>query len=149
MTFKDYVTEIVTMRKPLKIIKKGNGQKQEKLDLNIKRKNYKIEFNNLSDHELIPRILNRTKIDLKEAKSKFEKAIDYVIKKNELGFFKNKSMVEMTMKKSEFKIMIMINPDDNYIRVSTVLSMDMPTKNTIKWNMNEENIDFIQLEIDE
>ena len=100
---------------------------------------------------MIPRIQERTNLSVKEIQQKFEKAIDYIIKKNEQGFFKQKSMVEMFMKKSDFKIMIMINPKDNYIRISTVLSSSMKTKNAIRWKLNEEyrNCVFLSLEINE
>ena len=58
-------------------------------------------------------------------------------------------MVEFTMKKSDFKVLIMINPDDNHIRFSTVLSIDMPSKNTIKWNSNESEVEEYYVNLDE
>jgi len=140
MTFEEYVYERLVVRKPLKIVRKN---------WDIKRDGYKIEFNNMEDHPLIPRIMDRTELSINDMKTKFEKAIDYVIKKNEKSFFKQKSMVEMLMKKSDFKIMIMINPSDNYIRISTVLATKMKTSNTIKWNMNEEIEERYYFEMEE
>jgi len=127
MKFKSYLNEDIS-RKHLKLVKKK---------WNTSYENYKVEFNDIQNHELISRIQDRTNLTINDLQSKFDKTIKYIIKKNDLGFFKQKSMIEFTMKKSEFKILIMINPEDNYIRVSTVLSMDMPSKNTIKWNLNE------------
>ncbi len=140
MTFEEYVYERLVVRKPLKIVRKN---------WDIKRDGYKIEFNNMEDHPLIPRIMDRTELSINDMKTKFEKAIDYVIKKNEKSFFKQKSMVEMLMKKSDFKIMIMINPSDNYIRISTVLATYMKTSDTIKWNMNEEIEERYYFEMEE
>ena len=134
MKFKTYLNEDIP-RKPLKIVKKN---------WNTNYENYKVEFNDVQNHELISRIQDRTNLTVNDLQSKFDKAIKYIIMKNDLGFFKQKSMIEFTMKKSEFKILIMINPEENYIRVSTILAMDMPSKNTIKWSLNEQ---FTSLEV--
>lgn len=139
-SFKEYIDEVVSMRRPLKMVKKN-----WKTDY----PGYTVEFNNLEDHPLIPRIQERTNLSINDIQGIFDKAIKYLIKKNDKGFFKRKSMVEFIMKKSEFKVLIMINPDDNYIRFSTVLSMDMPSKNTIKWTLNEEEIDFVTFELED
>lgn len=140
-SFKDYVSEVVAPRKPLRIVRKN-----WKTDY----PGYKVEFNNLSDHPLIPRIQDRTNLSITDIGNIFDKAILYIIKKNDKGFFRQKSMVEFLMKKSEFKVLIMINPEDKYIRFSTVLSKDMPSKNTIKWSLNEdeEELEVISFELD-
>lgn len=109
---------------------------------------YTVEYNDLQSHNLIPRIQDRTDLTLGQIGKIFEKAIEYIIKKNEKGFFRGKAMVEFEMKKSQFKVLIMINPDDKYIRFSTVLSMDMPSKGTIKWNLNEEEVETIVVDFD-
>ncbi len=139
--FKEYINEKIE-RKAIRIVKKN-----WKTDY----AGYTVEFNNLQDHPLIPRIQDRTDLTINQIKDKFDKAISYIIKKNDRGFFIKKSMVEFIMKKSEFKVLIMINPEDNYIRFSTVLSMDMPSKNTVKWNLNEEEekLKLFKFELDE
>ena len=43
--------------------------------------------------------------------------------------------------------MIMINPEDKYVRLSTILSSDMSVKNAIKWELNEEFEDLFEFEI--
>lgn len=136
-SFKEYIEEKLVGLRPLKIVRKN-----WKTDY----PGYKVEFNNLENHPLIPRIQERTNLSISEISDKFDKAIKYVIKKNDKGFFKSKSMVEILLKKSEFKILLMINPEDNYIRFSTVLSKDMPSKNTIKWSINEEEIIYLELD---
>ena len=109
---------------------------------------YRVEYNDVQSHDLIPRILDRAKIGLVELGKKMSKAIEYIIKKNEKGFFKRKAMVAMNFTESDFKAMIMINPEDNYIRVSTILSSDMKVKNAVRWDINEEDCEFIELEIE-
>ena len=110
-------------------------------------KGYNVEFNDDTLHSLISRIEDRTKLAVDEVKEKIKKGIDYVIKKDIKGFFKNKSMVAMNFKKSNFKAMIMINPEDKYVRLSTILSSDMSVKNAIKWDINEEFKDLFEFEI--
>ena len=138
-SFRDMVNEKLE-RKPLRIVKK-----KWKTDY----PGYTVEFNILEDHPLIPRIQDRTDLSLNDIKIKFDKAILYIIKKNNNGFFKQKSMVEFTLKKSEFKVLIMINPGDNYIRFSTVLGIDMKSSNVIRWNLNEADLELFEFELDE
>jgi hypothetical protein len=135
--FSEFISENMN-RKPLRIVRKN---------WDIKVPGYKIEFNNLQDHPLIPRIQDRTDLTLNDIKTKFEKAVNYIVKKNDKGFFKQKTMVEFLMKKSDFKVLIMINPADKYIRISTVLASDMKTSNTVKWNLNEEELQIHKIEV--
>ncbi len=132
-TFEDYLV-VAYINEKLTIIKK-------KWKTNFP--GYTVEYHDVQAHNLIPRIQDRSDISLADIGKKFEKAINYMIKKNEKGFFKQKTMVEFTLTKSQFKVLIMINPDDSYIRFSTILSMDMPSKNTIKWKLSEK----IEIEI--
>jgi len=100
-------------------------------------KDYTVEFNDTIDHSLNDRTIDRTELTHDEIKFKISKAIDYIIKKDKKGFFKRKSMVAMTFKKSNFIAMILINPFDKYIKLSTILATYMNVKNAIRWELNE------------
>jgi hypothetical protein len=127
--------EYYTIDEALKIVKKN-----WKSDFD----GYKVEYNDVQQHELISRIQSRTDLTLNDIKKKLDKAIQYIIKKNEKGFFKTKVSVAIEFKESEFKALFLVNPENNYIRLNTILSKDMSTKNTIRWDMNEseELIEF-------
>jgi hypothetical protein len=135
--FSEFIKEKMT-RKSINIVKKN---------WTIKIPGYTIQFNDIEKHPLIPRIRERTDLSLMEIKEKIKKAIEYLVKKNDKGFFKEKCMVEFFMKKSNFKLLIMINPENKYIRISTVLAPDMKTSNTIKWELNEEETKLYKFEV--
>lgn len=103
---------------------------------------YEVDYNDTQGHELIPRIQSRTDITLNDIKSKLDKAINYIIYKDKQGFFKNTLSVAITFKESDFKALFLINPETKYIRLNTILSGDMITKNTIRWDLNENLIEF-------
>lgn len=129
-------------------------------DINIIKKNwnteypgYQVEFNDQDNHSLIDRVRERTTLAISQIIEKFDKAIRYIIKKNEKSFFKNKTMVSINMKKSNFKVMILIDPVSKYIRVSTVLSSEQYVKNAIRWELderyNEQDFDYLEIDEDE
>jgi len=108
---------------------------------------YQVEFNDSMIHSLKDRISSRTDLSDDEVKFKISKGIDYIIKKDMKGFFKRKSMVAINFKKSNFKAMIMINPDDKYVRLSTILASDMNVKNAIRWDINESFDELFEFEL--
>lgn len=125
-------------------------------DINILKKNwntnypgYKVEFNDDVTHNLLDRVRERTNLTVLQIVEKFDKAILYVIKKNDKGFFKRKSMVAIDMKKSKFKVMILIDPESKYLRVSTILSPEQYVKNAIRWEIDESEEEFDIYEIEE
>ena len=103
-------------------------------------RDYTIVYNDSNNHNLLDRIKDRTDLLPYEVRNKVEKAIKYIIKKDKKDFFKQKTMVSFTMKKSKFKVMILFNPKDNYIRVSSILNMNMVVRGAIKWDLNEDTI---------
>jgi hypothetical protein len=52
--------------------------------------------------------------------------------------------VKMTFKKSNFKVIYQLKPESKYLRVKSILSIDMETSRTIKWTL-KENFDDIEV----
>lgn len=109
---------------------------------------YRVEYNDAQNHHLIPRIQERTDISLNELKKKLDLGIQYMIKKNEKGFFKKELSVAIHFTESKFKALFYINPEEKYIRLQTILHPEMKTRNTIRWELNESD-DLVLLDIEE
>jgi hypothetical protein len=127
MTFLKYVE----LNEALKIVKKN---------WTTDFPNYKVDYNDNNKHELISRIQDRTDLPLNKIKQKLDKGIQYIINKNEKKFFRNKTSVAITFKKSNFVAIFIINPQEKYIRLNSILSTDMKLTGTIRWDLSE-NLD--------
>jgi hypothetical protein len=99
---------------------------------------FKIQFSNDAEHNLLDRIKDRTDLDYKKVQEIISRGIDYILKRWKSGKIKNRMEIDLHFTKSNFKTVILINPDDKYLRVKTILTPKMPTKRTIKWNLDED-----------
>jgi len=98
---------------------------------------YKIEYNDVEKHQLLSRIIDRTGVSINDMKKKIFNAIKEVVNKLDNKEITQKSMLEFNFTKSLFKLLIMVNPENKYIRISSVLGKDMSTKNTIPFKIDE------------
>lgn len=112
--------------------------------LQIKSKNwnfslpgYNVEINDSIKHNLVDRSFLRTTTPLNTIKEVLQKGIDYIGSKIEKQKLTTRTMVTITFTKSDFKALVLVNPDEKYIRISTIMNPEMPTKRDIKWNLNE------------
>lgn len=117
-------------------------------ELKIVKKNWKlsdttnqdfvVEINDSPSHSIIDRIKDRTDMKLVNMNKKLQKGVDYILKKNQKGFFKYRvSYVELTYKKSNFKVIFMIKPEQKYLRISSIFEMSYNTEGAYYWNINE------------
>lgn len=103
-----------------------------------------IEVNDSSEHNILDRIKDRTDLGYNVMNKKFQKGVDYLIKKSE--FFKQpKAFVELKYKKSDFKVIFMIKTKNKYIRISSVFISDMETQGAYYWKINEFKEQFPEL----
>ena len=124
-------------------------------ELKIKKKNwkldipgYEVDVNDKVQHSLMQRAKLRTRVSLKQVQSAMQHGLEYIAKKIDNKKLTNRTMVSLTFTKSDFKTLVLVNPDEKYLRVSTIMNTDMPTKKDIKWNLNEFQEIFWPLEID-
>jgi len=121
---------------------------------------YTIEYNNVAGHEFRTRIdkieefykhldkpkyqwlkeMSRVQI-IKNLQEKVEKGIYKIIDKAYIG----KQMITVYFSKSKFMAIYLVN--DNYIRLSTISTIDMKVSHTIKTTINESDSIDIVLEI--
>ena len=123
-------------------------------ELKIKKKNWKLEIpgyevdvNDKIQHSLLQRAQLRTRAPLKTVQTAIQHGLEYIVKKIDNKKLTNRTMVSLTFTKSDFKTLVLVNPDEKYLRVSTIMNTDMPTKKDIKWNLNEFQEIFWPLEI--
>jgi len=123
-------------------------------ELKIKKKNWKLEIpgyevdvNDKIQHSLLQRAQLRTRVPLKQVQTAMQHGLEYIVKKIDNKKLTNRTMVSLTFTKSDFKTLVLVNPDEKYLRVSTIMNTDMPTKKDIKWNLNEFQEIFWPLEI--
>jgi hypothetical protein len=109
---------------------------------------WRISFYNTKDHNFEDKVKERTNLDWKTAEKKISDGIDYLLQKWKKGKIKNKVTIAMTFKKSKFKVMYGMNPEDKFLKVITILGYDMGTKNAIKWDI-DENLGFDLTNIEE
>jgi len=135
MKFKSFIKELAerealsdTLDENLKIVKKNWG---------FKIPGYEIEINDKVKHSLLQRANIRTRVPLRQVQNAIQKGLEYIVKKIKDNKLTNKTMVSITFKKSDFKVLVLVNPEEKYLRVSTIMDSDMPTKKDIKWNLNE------------
>lgn len=132
-------------------------RKQQLLEaLQIKKKNwdlklngFTIEVNDSIKHNLIDRSFLRTEASLNSIKKALQKGIEYIGKKIKNKKITNRIMISITFTKSKFKALILVNPDEKYMRISTIMNPEMPTKKDIKWNLNEFQAIFWNININE
>jgi hypothetical protein len=129
----------------LKIVKKNWNPKS-------RVPGWQIIINDGDGHNLIDRVKDRTNLSTNEAKEKIQKAVDYVSKKIENGWFDkgknagNTRMMAINFEKSKFKMLVLVDPRQKVIRISTILSDDMTTRRTINWDLKEFLQEFPELE---
>jgi len=102
---------------------------------------WRISFYNTKDHNFEDKTKDRTDLDWKKIEEKISRGIDYLLKRWKSGKIKNKVVIALTFTESKFKVIYGLNPDDKFLKVITILSYDMKTKNAIKWNI-DENLEF-------
>ena len=131
MKFKLFRESLIT--EDLKIVKKK---------WNIKIPNYEVEVNDKKEsHDMLKRIKDRTLMTPKQIQGIIESGLKYIVKKK--SFFKNdKNFVELTFNKSKFKILILFKPENKYLRVSSIMSLDMDVTNALHWDINEFHEEF-------
>jgi len=105
---------------------------------------FKIDFSNSKEHNLLDRIKDRTNLSIKDVELKISKGIDYLLKRWNMGNITKNVEVKMTFKKSNFKVIYQLKPESKYLRVKSILSIDMETSRTIKWTL-KENFDDIEV----
>jgi len=116
---------------------------------NFNVKNWSVEVNDKIKHSLIQRSQLRTEAPLNTVKKAIQTGLDYIVKKVDNNKLTNRTMVSLTFTKSDFKVLVLVNPDEKYLRVSTIMNTDMQTKKDIKWNLNEFEETFWKLDINE
>lgn len=104
---------------------------------NTTKDGYKIEINDSKLHDIVERIMNRTKLNVEDFNKRLKSGLSLIIHKCNTGKITSKNMVALEYLKSEFKILFLVNPEEKYIRISSVLDKDMFTKGAIRWNINE------------
>jgi len=112
--------------------------------LNIVKKNwsldipgYTVDVNDKVQHSLLQRAQLRTRQPLNKIHKAMQHGLEYIVKKIENGKISNRTMISLTFTKSDFKLLVLVNPDEKYLRISTIMNTDMKTKRDIKWNLNE------------
>jgi len=108
---------------------------------------WNIFFNNSKDHSIFSRMKERTNLEFKEIEYKLSKGVDLILKKVKKGKIEKPLQIALFFKKSDFKAIFKVVPEEKAIILLTVLSTDMHTKGTIDWNMNE-SFEQIEIEID-
>jgi len=110
---------------------------------------WSVEVNDKIKHSLIQRTQLRTEAPLNTVKKAIQHGLEYIVKKVDNNKLTNRTMVSLTFTKSDFKVLVLVNPDEKYLRVSTIMNTDMQTKKDIKWNLNEFQETFWKLDINE
>ncbi len=111
--------------------------------------NYKIEINDDENHPILDRLKDRTNnsLSLNEFNAKLQKGIDLILHKAKNGFFKKDiSYIELTYTQSLFKVILMIKPNNKYLRISSIFEMSFKTANALHWDINEFFIEHPELE---
>jgi len=110
---------------------------------------YTIDVNDSKIHSMIEKIDDRTHLGKKELRDKIYRGIEYIIMKDKKGFFDNlntnRVSIGITYKISEFILSCLINTDEKYIRVNTILDKGMVYSHGIKWNLNEFQETFFDI----
>lgn len=145
MKFKSFIDEL-TLREnlsdtneDLKIVKKN---------WNFKIPGYEVDINDKIKHSLTQRATLRTRASLNQVKKAIQSGLEYITRKIKNDKLTNRTMVSLTFLKSDFKVLVLVNPEEKYLRVSTIMDIDMPTKKDIKWNLNEFQEIFWPLNIE-
>jgi hypothetical protein len=146
MKFKSFVDELA-LREAMSST--NEALKIKKKNWNFKIPNFEVDINDKIQHSLVQRAQLRTEVPLKTAKIAIQHGLEYIAKKIEDKKLTTRTMVSLTFTKSDFKTLVLVNPDEKYLRVSTIMNTDMPTKKDIKWNLNEFQEIFWPLKITE
>lgn len=113
---------------------------------NTEIQDFKIEINDSSIHDMVLRVMNRTNLSLSKFDDKLKKGVSLMIHKVQKNKIPSKTMVSLEYLKSEFKVLFLVNPQEKYIRISSVLDNSMLVKGTVKWNINEFQETFWKLD---
>lgn len=119
-------------------------------DLKIKKKtfptsyrDYSLEFYNTDSHNIFQKIKARSSITTySEFKNSFFKALDYLISQN----LQKREFVGISMDKSKYKIGLIINPIEKYIRVNTILDYSMELRDKVVYELNEFEENFFKVD---
>lgn len=148
MKFKSFLDE-------LKYMEEISDKSEMTEDLKIVKKNwsfdipgYTVDINDKVQHSLLQRAQLRTRTPLNKIHKAMQHGLEYIVKKINSGKISNRVMISLTFTKSEFKLLVLVNPDEKYLRVSTIMNPDMETKRDIKWNLNEFQEIFWKLNIE-
>jgi len=110
-------------------------------------KGFKVELNDKKSHSLIDRIEQRTNLEVQKIKDIVKKIL-LMIKSDVLnGRITKRSMYEFKLLKSKIKILFLVNPDEYYIRFSTILNGKQYTKDTVVKELNEKFENYIKIEL--
>jgi len=139
-SFRDELDLRTSLSEEIKIIKKN---------WDFKVPDYTIDINDQIKHSLTQRAQLRTQVPLNTVKNAIQKGLEYVSHKVQENKLTNRTMISVTFTKSDFKALILVNPDEKYLRVSTIMDSDTPTKKDIKWNLNEFKEKFWNLEVND
>ena len=118
------------------------------MKLKIKRKNfptkfkdYKIDWFNTDEHNIFQRIKERSSITkASEFISVMEKVFIFLIDN-----IQEKTHLGITLEKSKFKVGLIINPKEKYIRVNTVLDYNMKLYDRAQYTLDEFKINFFNI----
>ena len=102
---------------------------------------WNIFFNNSKKHNMLDRIKDRTELSFKETQEVLSKGVDYILKKVKKGKIEKTLQISIIFKKSNFKAIFKVIPEEKAIVLLTILDSDMYTKGTISWDV-KENIDI-------
>lgn len=133
--FKDWMAqrELSEINEGLKI--KKNWKFSDNTETKEK---YTIEINDSIEHSILDRIKDRTDIKINDMNSKLQAGIDYILNKANKDFFKKDiNYIDLKYTKSNFKVIFMIKPKTKYLRISSIFSLDMETKNSLHWEIKE------------
>jgi len=108
---------------------------------------WNIFFNNSKDHSIFSRMKERTSLEFKEIEYKLSKGVDLILKKVKKGKIEKPLQIALTYKKSDFKAIFKVVPEEKAIILLTILATDMHTKGAIDWNMNE-SLETLTIDID-
>ena len=92
---------------------------------------YKIEWNNKIEHNILIRIKERTNLTPNELIEKIKLGLEYLLNENKEG------IICLTFTKSKFILIVKINNSNKTIKIITILSDSMNTSHCIKMDIDE------------
>jgi hypothetical protein len=99
--------------------------------------NFQIIYKDSMEHSFINRVKERTDLTPKEVSIAISKGVDYILKRVKSGKIDGKLACAITFKKSNFKVVYIVNTWVKFLKIATILSSDMETTNAVSWNLKE------------